>query len=707
MSCIDKWLDADADKVLKKYLSQGYSEDIAFRTYSARLLGQDPELVLHGGGNTSVKSSYIDFYGNETQVLCVKGSGWDLATIEPEGHPAVKLEPLQSLQKLNALSDEDMVSIQRQNLVDPTSPNPSVETLLHAFLPYKFIDHTHSIAILSLVDQPNGIKLCKEIFGNKLVIVPYVMPGFDLAIAAKKAYELALKDLNTKESDIEGMLLMKHGLFTFGETAKQSYQRMVTNVQKAEKVLPKKIELNLNSKILNQELHENLDLAIPFLRGLLTRKSNSNQKCIFEIRSNQKIINFIAQTNLKELVSRGVATPDHVIRTKRTPLILEALPIDTVNTEHINAWYKSTTNHLINYIKEYNRYFDNNNHRLGGTKTKLDPIPRLILIPDVGLISVGENKQSAIIAADIGEAWVETLLAAESIGQFFPVNEAETFDLEYWSLEQAKLVKKSTSELNGHVVVITGGGGVLGSQIAKDFSNKGAEIVILDLDIEAARKAANFSSKHSIWIKCDVTDKYQVNQAFHEIILRFGGVDILVSNAGYALQGDMSEIDETIFRQSMEINLFSHQYMAQKSVEIFRNQDKLEEDQSNLIGGQLLFNISKQALNPGKSFGTYGIAKSALLALMKQYAVEEGANRIRSNGVNADRIKSGLLTPEMIKSRSIARGITQDEYMSGNLLNLEVKPSDVSNAFVSLSMMKKTTGALITVDGGNVAAMVR
>ena len=708
MTSIDNWSDIEAERAIKKYKKLGFSKDLSLRTYSARLLGQDPELVLHGGGNTSVKSVSKNLIGEEIPVLYIKGSGWDLGKIEPLGHPAVKLEPLLKLKNLKTLTDEEMVAVQRQNLIDPNSPNPSVEALLHAFLPHKFVDHTHSISILAIADQPDAEKLFKRYFGKKISIVPYVMPGFQLALESNKAFIRDQKIALEEGTELEGMVLIKHGLFTFGNSAKESYQRMINIVNQAEGLLPKSIELKLDNS--HNSRDNNSLKVIPYLRGLLSRESrkhNGNKKWIFEIRSNQKIIDFVNQDNIIELAKRGVATPDHVIRTKSHPLVLDQFFCDENGFNNIEDWMLSTNKKLKNYIDEYTDYFKRNNKRFKNCKKMLDPIPRLILIPNLGLISIGENKKAAKITADIGQAWIETVKASECLGKFNPVNESETFDLEYWSLEQAKIGKSREPVLSGNIVAITGAGGVIGREIAKEFSKAGAETICIDIDYEEARETARVCGEHSIAIKCDLTNKEDLEKTFKSIVSNFGGLDIMISNAGSAWEGNISELKDNVLQKSLEINLFAHQNIAKHSVRLFKSQDYMEKDYENSLGGHLLFNISKQALNPGKGFGAYGIAKASLLALMKQYSLEEGSNKIKSNGINADRIRSNLLSNNMIKSRSKARGLTEDEYMSGNLLKIEVKPIDVAKAFLSLALMEKTTGALLTVDGGNTAAMVR
>ena len=716
MNTIDQWSDADAEETVAKYKGNGVNEDLALRTYSARLLGKDPNLVLHGGGNTSVKTTVNNQLSEAKEVLCVKGSGWDLATIEPAGHPAVELKPLLQLKRLTSLTDEDMVAIQRCNLINPQSPNPSVETLLHAFMPDKFIDHTHSVAILALADQPNPEQIFKEIYGPKVAIVPYVMPGFDLALKAISCYETAKERANECDIDLEGMVLLNHGLFSFGSSAKESYERMIRLVQRAEKHLANLLDLNQS---LQQVISTRSNLQaeiLSFLRGTIGRAAASKgqpKKWIFEVRTNKDIDQFLTLNNIKEIASRGVATPDHVIRTKHQPLVL-AEPRglrneskgNTILGQEFESWRNDVNAELSNYIEKYDAYFERQNTRLGGIKKQIDPLPRIILLPGMGLIAIGASSKEANVNADIAQAWMSTVLAAESIGRFTPISENDTFDVEYWSLEQAKLGNKREPVLARTIAVVTGGGGAIGSAIARRFATLGAEVAVIDQNLSAAQNVALACGKHSLALQCDLTNASQVKQAFNAIAAKYGGVDIVISNAGAAWQGDMAELDDETLRRSFELNFFSHQYVAQSAVHYFRIQDFAKHSVSKL-GGQLLFNVSKQAMNPGKSFGAYGTAKSALLSLMKQYALEEGGHGIRANAINADRIRSGLLTNQMIRERADARGLSEDQYMAGNLLAREVTADDVAEAFASLALMKSTTGAVLTVDGGNVAAMVR
>jgi len=715
MTCQNRWSESEAQAAIKSYAAQGVSEDLALRTYTARLLGSDPQLVLHGGGNTSVKTNCIGLFGDQIPVLCVKGSGWDLSTIEPAGHPAVRLEALQSLRDLSALSDEDMVAAQRSNLIDPSSPNPSVEALLHAFLPSKFVDHTHAVALLALADQPDAEHICRELYGRRVAIVPYVMPGFQLALAAIKAYEEAEVEAAKAGVELQGMVLLKHGLFSFAATAQQSYERMIKLVGEAEELLGQTPTLCLPPPSNPAPTKRIAAILLPLLRGALAQSAalhNAPQRWLMELRSTPLALQLVNDIHLQDWSRRGVATPDHVIRTKPWPLILEKPPHlegdEAIEScQLLGEWLHAAEVALAEYIRSYQDYFERQNSRVGSHKQRLDPLPRLIAIPGLGLVGLGRSTAEANVTADIGEAWAATLMAAESVGRFEPVNEADTFEMEYWSLEQAKLGKGKEAALARHVVLVTGGGSGIGAAIALAFAKQGAQVVVLDRDGEAATTTAQECGSNALGVECDVTDAVQVHDAFATIAGCFGGLDIVVSNAGAAWSGNMASITESKLRASFELNLFAHQHVAQAAVGLFRAQDNHAKEANKSLGGQLLFNVSKQALNPGPGFGAYGIAKAALLALMKQYALEEGPSNIRCNAINADRIRSGLLDQSMIQERAAARGISEANYMGGNLLGAEVRASDVANAFVALALMPRTTGALLTVDGGNVAAMVR
>ena len=673
------WSEIEAKKYINKYKKLGHSRDMALRVYTTRLLGRNSELVLHGGGNTSVKTEIKDIDGKKYKVLCVKGSGWDMAEIEPEGLPAVKLQPLLALKNKKNLSDEDMVAYQKRNLINIKSPNPSVETFLHAFLPFKFVDHTHSDAIMNVTNRPNGFKFCKKIFGKKVSIVPYVMPGFDLARKINEVY--------SKQPNINCLILLNHGIFTFADDAKKSYDLMIKYVSDAEKAI-KKLRSKKIKQIKKFKTNFRPHEIAPILRGLLSE--NKDQKFIINYRSNKNLNYFINGKNVRSYSSKGTATPDHVIRVKPFPLIIS--PKQNCSIEDFKILAEKA---FKDYRKKYVKYFNINKSKVKEKKTMLDTSPRVILVQNVGLFSVGNSLNASKIAGDLTETNARVISSVEETSKYKFIPEKDLFDVEYWSLEQAK-IKKAKKPLEGNVVVITGSAGAIGSATYKLFKSYGAEIVLLDYDLKKI-KALQKNVK-DLCLHCDVTNKNSITKAFNKICEIYGGVDILISNAGTAIGGSIAEVDDKVLRKSFEENFFSHQNCASEAIRIMKKQN---------INGCLLFNISKQSVNPGKNFGPYGLPKSALLSLCKQYAVDYGAYGIRSNGVNADRIRSGLLNDNMIKSRAKAREVSTDEYMKGNLLLNEVKADDVAKAFFHLAVSKKTTGAVLTVDGGNIAASLR
>ena len=680
------WSPSDAEACIAQYAPAGINRDHALRVYTTRLLGSDPRLVLHGGGNTSVKTTITDLLGEEVEVLCVKGSGWDMGTIEPAGLPAVRMAPLLKLRRLETLSDEDMVNFQRGNLLDSSSPNPSVETLLHAFLPHKFIDHTHSIAVLSLTDQPDGEALCREVWGDSMGYVPYIMPGFQLAQKAAEIYE--------QNPQVQGLILVKHGIFTFGATAEEAYERMIKMVDLAEQRLQRDRKPAFAAAPLPATLATPAHIA-PILRGLLSMDLGDGawRRWVLDFRTNPAIRTYVDGTELARYAQQGVVTPDHTIRTKNWPVILPA-----PQAGNLAEWTEQARIAMATFHERCHAYFARNNSRCTPAKTELDVVPRVILVPGLGLFGIGASKKDAAIAADIAENTVATITDAEAVGTFSPLPENHLFDMEYWSLEQAKLGKGAEKPLARQVVVITGGGGGIGAATARAFARAGAEVAGLDLDAAAAAEVAKSCGGKALGLACDVTNAEAVTAAFDAVAAAFGGVDVVVSNAGAAWQGTIGEVDDALLRRSFELNFFAHQNVASNATRVMKAQG---------TGGCLLFNTSKQALNPGKNFGPYGLPKAATLFLMKQYALDHGRDGIRANAVNADRVRSGLLTTEMIASRSQARGLSEKDYMAGNLLAREVTADDVADAFVWLAGAMKTTACTITVDGGNIEASLR
>ena len=678
------WSAAEAAEAVAKYSRAGYPEDLAIRVYTTRLLGQVPSLVLHGGGNTSVKTQWRDLDGSLIDVACVKGSGWDMGTIEPPGLPAVQLQPLKALTRFETLSDEDMVAQQRRLLIDPAAPTPSVEAILHANLPFKHVDHTHANAIVGLTNQPQGEELIRELFPDALV-VPYVMPGFALAKTCEAMFRA-----NPSRA---GMILLKHGVFTYHDDPRESYERMIAMIDKAESRLAQGRARPFTARKLPERLASAAEIA-PILRGAIALAGAADgeaRRFVLAHRANPAILEFCAAENLEGLVSRGNATPEHVIHIKRKGLALPAPRADD-----LVGFAQAVKQAVVAYQDDYRAYFARNNARVGGVKTMLDPSPRALFVPGVGVFAAGPSAKRARVAADVIEATIEVIAKAEGIGGFAPLPEEDLFDLEYWSLEQIKLTKTVEKPMTRAIVVVTGAASGLGLAIAEAFRAEGAELALLDVaraPLEAAARRLG-----ALAVVCNLTEAAAVDEAFAAVARHFGGVDVVASNAGAAYQGAMLDVADEVLQQAFALNLWSHHYVSRAAVRIMKKQGS---------GGALIYNVSKQAVNPGPDFGPYGLSKSALMALMRQYAIEHGVDGVTANAVNADRIRTGLMTDEMVNERSRARGVSPEAYLRGNLVRREVLASDVAAAFVHLAKARVSTGAVVTVDGGNVAAMMR
>jgi rhamnose utilization protein RhaD (predicted bifunctional aldolase and dehydrogenase)/NAD(P)-dependent dehydrogenase (short-subunit alcohol dehydrogenase family) len=683
-----RWKDADASRAISIYGALGAGERMALRTYTTRLLGRDPALVLHGGGNTSLKTEMEDLIGEQHEVLWVKGSGWDMGKIDPSGFAAVRLAPLRKLRALDDLSDEDMVRVQRAYLLDPQAPSPSVEMLLHAFMPHRYVDHTHANAVLSLIDQPNGAELAREVYGDRLGFVPYRRPGFGLAKAAADVFDA--------DPRVEGLILDKHGIFTFAASARESYERMIEMVTLAEERVKRGRKAVFAAAPLPKAIASLAEVA-PILRGACSLPDRAIegawQRMILEFRTSAAILAFVNGKEVMRYARAGVITPDHTIRSKNCPLIVPA-PVEGKLAE----FKREAAEAVQEFIANYQAYFARNNAHAGGGRMMLDCVPRVILVPGLGLFGLGRSTADARIVADLAESAVHVVTDAEAIGQFQSIGEADMFDCEYWPPEQAKLARAAAPPLAGQVVAITGAAGAIGAATARAFATAGAEVALLDIDADTAAAKAREIDETALAVGCDVTDAVSVGVAFERIVEAFGGVDIVVSNAGAAWQGRIGEVDEAVLRKSFELNFYGHQRVAQAAVRIMLAQG---------TGGCLLFNVSKQAVNPGPNFGPYGLPKAATLFLVRQYAVDYGADGIRANAINADRVRSGLLTDDFIKARSEARGVSEKDYMSGNLLGREVTAEDVAQAFLHQALELKTTGDVTTVDGGNIAAALR
>lgn len=677
-----------------------YPTEMGLRVYTSRLIGQEEDLVLHGGGNTSAKAVITNILGEEEQVIFVKGSGWDLGAIEPAGLPGLKLIPLQKLRKVDHLGDEAMVNQFRTNLLDASSPNPSIETLVHAFLPHVFIDHTHADAIVTLTNQPNCEQLLREALGDKIGILPFIMPGFPLA--------QAVIDLHEKQPDMECLILRNHGIFTFHDEAKTAYDLMIEYVSRAEDFIAAKQATNPMPAPQTCETPD-LNILMPLLRGALSFKDDSGYQRTFHLhlRTDDNILNAINQAGAEPLLVSGVLTPDHVIRTKNYPLLF-----DFGSTTDQKEMAEQIASTVQKYQDEYVAYFESQTKTKNIDRTLLDTMPRVILVKGVGIITAGKTMKDAIICADICEHTLAAKMAAGAVGHYEELDPAFIFDMEYWSLEQAKLGKGKPAPLEGKIALVTGGGGAIAVGIGRKLLEAGARVFISDIDekrLAAVQQklAVDFGTMIQS-IPMDVADETSVQAGYAEIIKQAGGIDIVVPNAGIAHVANLEDLDHATFKKVLDVNLSGVFTIIKTVIPIFKRQS---------FGGQIIINSSKNVFAPGGSFGAYSASKAGAHQLGKIAALELAEIGVRVNMINADAIfddgaiSSGLwdvVGPDRMKSRNLDPEGLKEYYRQRNLLKTTVLADHVGNGVVFFATgQTPTTGATLPIDGGIMAAFPR
>ena len=674
----NRWNAKAAEEFARAQGDSAADRALGVQIYASRLIGADPDLVLHGGGNTSVKVRRPDLFGTEREVLHVKGSGHDLATITAAGMPGLWLEPVRALRGLDRLADRDMINALRGAMLDASGPYPSIESLLHAFLPHAHVNHSHATAMIALADLPEAEAVIRDIFGARMGVVPFYKPGFELGVAAARVFE--------ENPEVEGLILLNHGHFAFAEEAETAYARLIDQNNAVEAWFAAHRRPPARA---SRPAPRPPEALLPALRGTIGGQIASHTgnpdaaMPVIDLRRGDAIDAFLARPDLADLAARGVATPDHVIRTRNKPVLLTDTPVAEA---------------VARYADAYRAYFEANVTRYPAGRTLLAPVPNVAWIPGLGIAGIGRDAGAAAKAADLALQNIRAMEMAEDAGGYRPLDEARLFDLEYWDLEQAKLGRSAPPPHAGHVVLVTGGAGAIGLATAEAFAARGANIFVVDLSEDALARALERLGPGHAGIAMDITAPGAAEQAVAAAVARFGGLDILVSNAGAAWTGEMAEMDDALLRRSFELNFFAHQAFAKASVAVLRAQGR---------GGSLLFNVSKQAVNPGRNFGAYGLPKATTMFLVKQLALELGAEGIRANGINADRIRSGLLDDDFIAKRSQARGIDAATYMAGNLLRREVEARHVAEAFVALADAERTTAHIMTVDGGNIEASLR
>ena len=641
----------------------GKQQDIlAQRVYSSRLLGANPNLVLHGGGNTSVKGISTNIFGEEVETLFVKGSGSDLATIEAKDFVAVRIEAMLKLSRLEKLSDIDMARELKLASLDPNAPAPSVEAILHALIPHRFVDHTHADAIVTLTNTPDGEARIRELFGDEVIVLPYVMPGFDLAKLCAEVFP------RQATSRTIGMVLMNHGIFSFGDSAQQSYERMIELIGRAEDYLERNAPLAAAADIepaadwsALPELRKQVSAAAGFPLLLRSKTVNSTRA-------------FARHPDIAAISQRGPATPDHVIRTKRLPLF----------GRDVEA-----------YVQAYRKYFEKNSKAAKAPLTMLDPAPRVILDPEFGLVSAGRSARDTQIIEDLYLHTQDIILRGEKLGGYRALGEAELFRVEYWDLEQAKLKKAGAPKaFAGEVALVTGAASGIGKACVQSFLNRGATVV--GVDINPAVESLHGGRPDFLGIAADMTAASAIGEIIEKTIRHYGGLDMLVLNAGIFPGGrKIGALGDDEWRKVMAINLDANLAIMREAHPLLKAAPRY---------GRVVVIGSKNVPAPGPGAAAYSASKAALTQLARVAALEWGADAIRVNVVHPDAVfDTGIWTPEVLAQRAAHYGMTVDDYKRKNVLREEVSSKDVAELTAEMcgALFAKTTGAQIPIDGGN------
>ena len=667
--------------------------------YRSRLIGRDTNLVVWGGGNTSIKHEETDFRGRKVRVLRIKGSGSDLKTIEPKHFPGIRLDDLEPLEQRASMSDEEMVAWLVHCLMEPQSPRPSIETLLHGFVPHPHIDHTHADAILALTNTADGRRQVEQAFGQDAVWVPYRRPGFTLSKEVAEAVRAHPK--------ARCVVLEKHGLITWGKSAKESYDATIEMNTRAEehasrRAAGKAVFGPAARAVLPREARRAVVARIaPRLRGLLSGRPPGSARAILRFDDGDDVLEFVSSRSARELCLAGPATPDHLLYTKPRPLFVEP-PADL----DASGGAEALKGALAEGLRQYASWCDEYVRKHGtGKEPRLDPIPRVVLIPGVGMLTAWKDAKHTKIVADIYHHTIGVMRAAQGIGEYRSLDLKDTFDVEYWPMELYKLtLAPPEKELARRVALVTGAAHGIGRAVARLFAAEGCHVAVTDLDGEKAAMVAREICEaqgmdRAIGLRLDVADEASVEAAFRETVVAWGGVDLVVSNAGMAHSAPLDRMELADWQRSLDVNATGHFLVARAALRILKDQ---------MMGGGLVFIASKNVLAPGKDFGAYSAAKAAQTQLARVLAIEAGEHGIRVNIVNPDAVfqDSRLWSESVRQERAKAHGVLPDQledfYRKRNLLKVRVLAEDVAQAALWLASDRsgKTTGCILPVDGG-------
>lgn len=657
--------------------------------YRSRLIGEETSLGLWGGGNTSLKCTAPDLFGQRQEVLWIKGSGANLAGCAPRHFAPLRLANLRGLAARRAMTDDAMVAALECCLLDPKAPRPSVETLLHAFVPEAAIDHTHADAILALANTRQGESLVRRVLGDRLLWIPYLQPGFALSRRVAEAYR--------RRPDAHGAVLEHHGLLTWGPNGQTSYRRTIACVSAAERFLAAQRRHHRWSDVRwptlsARERQQLLGRWLPVIRRTVSRR----RKVCLTLTVTPDVLEFVNARRMPEVARIGPATPDHMLRTKRLPLIVDSggRPASALTTAELRQ-------RLERYAREHRRYVLR--HRRAGQALQ-DPYPRVILIPGVGMLTSGKDATETGIVAELYRHAIAIMRDASTVGRYTSVSEQEAFGVEYWPLELYKLsLAPPEGELAREIGLITGAAGGIGRAVAQRLVDRGALVAVTDLRLEAVEALAEelnrrAGRRRAVGLAMDVTDEASVERAFDALLRTFGGLDFVVSNAGVASVASIDRLGRREWDASFAVNATGHFLVARAAIRWLKVQR---------LGGSLVFIASKNVLAPGREFGAYSAAKAAQTQLARVLAIENGEAGIRVNVVNPDGVFEGsglwqAIGADRARTYGLAPSRLQDYYQHRNLLKVRVLPQDVAEAvcfFVS-PRSAKTTGCILTVDGG-------
>lgn len=665
--------------------------------YRSRLLGADRTVCNIYGGNTSVKADETDFRGRTVRVLWVKGSGSDLATLTLNDIAGLRLEDVLPLFERESLSDEEMVEYLTHCLFTPRGPRPSIETLMHAFVPHTHVDHTHPDAIISLATCADGETHVKRLYGRRVGWIPYVRPGFVLGKAVGQQVR--------ENPQLEGIVLSKHGLVCWGETAKACYEVTIRLIQEAEDYIAdhargRKVFGAVRVPVLEPDSRrEVLKAILPVLRGAISKR----QHRVLCVDESPEVLAFASRERAREVALIGSACPDHIVHTKHYPLWIEW---DGRSVEALKAQIPEA---VQQYREAYQVYFEA--HRQGD-ETMFDSAPRVVLIPGLGMITAGRDAARAQIARDLYHRAIAVMRGATALGQFVSLTPQEAFGIEYWPLELYKLrLRPPDRELAGRVAVITGGAWGIGRASALRLAQEGAHVALLDIDPEgAASTAREITERHgegkALAIPCDVSDEAQVQRAFEQVVLSWGGLDIVINNAGIAHSAPITETALADWERLFAVLARGYFLVARAAFRIWQEQG---------IGGSMVFITSKNALVAGKAAAAYSAAKASELHLARCLAEEGGAFGIRVNSIAPDAVLQGSRIwdsqwrEERARAYSIPPEALEEFYRQRTTLKVNITPEDVAEAvlFFASDRSAKTTGAVLCVDGGVPAAYPR